>query len=67
MQLHGGNLIAGEISKAGARTFRGVDAASGAELEPAFHEATEDEIDRALNAAAAAFPEYRRRTPEKIA
>ena len=67
MTLHGGNLIAGAVSKSGARTFRGRDAASHADLEPGFVEATEDEVDRALTAAAQAFPEYRRKTPESIA
>jgi alpha-ketoglutaric semialdehyde dehydrogenase len=67
MELHGGNLIGGTVSKAGARTFRGVDPTSGRELDPAFHEAGEDEVDRALVAAAEAFETYKRRPPETIA
>jgi NADP-dependent aldehyde dehydrogenase len=67
MSLHGGNVIGGEISTAGARTFRGADPAAGADLDPVFHEATEDEVDRALVAAASAFPEYRRQPADTIA
>jgi 2,5-dioxopentanoate dehydrogenase len=67
MELQGGNLIAGVVSSAGPRTFRGVDPTTAKELDPVFHEATEDEVDRALTAAAAAFPEYRRQSPDTIA
>jgi alpha-ketoglutaric semialdehyde dehydrogenase len=65
--LHGGNLIAGAVSTLGETRFRAADAASGKPLDPAFHEATDDEIDRALTAAAAAFPGYRARSAEEIA
>src|SRR5438046_2079503 len=67
MELHGGNIIAGVVSRSGARTLRGTDPALAIDLDPAFHEATDDEVDRALTAAAAAFPEYRRQPPEAIA
>src|SRR5262245_15028533 len=67
MELHGGNLIGATVSKTGAKTFRGSDPAVGSELEPAFHDATEEEVDRALTAAAAALPIYRRQSPEAIA
>src|SRR5687767_5659458 len=67
MELHGGNLVGGTVSKTGARTFRGADPSAGQELEPVFHEATEEEVDRALTAAAAAFPRYRQQPAETIA
>jgi NADP-dependent aldehyde dehydrogenase len=67
MELDGSNLIAGVASKRGEARFRAVDPTSGEELDPVFHEATEEEIDRALTAAAAAFPEYRRRPPADVA
>jgi NADP-dependent aldehyde dehydrogenase len=58
MQLHGNNILGGERSHAGKSTLRGVDPACGQPLEPEFYEATESEIDRALELAAAAFEEY---------
>src|SRR5688572_26016596 len=67
MELHGGNVIGGVVSKAGTSTFRGSDPAIGKDLEPVFHEATENEVDHALAAAAAAFPLYRRQPPDVIA
>jgi NADP-dependent aldehyde dehydrogenase len=58
-ELRGVNLIGGESAASGAAALYGVDPASGARLEPAFHEATEAEVDRALQAASAALPAYR--------
>jgi NADP-dependent aldehyde dehydrogenase len=66
MELHGGNLIAGAVSSRGESRFRAADPASGKELDPAFHEATDGEVDLALTAAGAAFPEYRSRTAAEI-
>ena len=40
-------------------TFYGVKAATGERLEPAFHAATVDDLDRAAELAAKAFPIYR--------
>jgi alpha-ketoglutaric semialdehyde dehydrogenase len=53
-------MIAGAVLKTGGRTFQGVDPTTGTALDPVFHEATDDEVDRALTAAAAAFPSYGR-------
>jgi NADP-dependent aldehyde dehydrogenase len=55
MQLHGKNFVAADLSAEGSRTFRGVDPSTGASLDPAFTEATPAEIDRAMDAARAAF------------
>ncbi|MGD0093101.1 MAG: aldehyde dehydrogenase (NADP(+)) [Planctomycetota bacterium] len=67
MELHGKNIIAGETSGAGTRTFSAVNPATGAELAPAFHEATDAEVNRAVEFAAAAWGDYRHRAPEQIA
>jgi len=61
MELTGENLIAGEDAR-GAASFRAVDPATGAELEPEFHEGDAALVDRALAAADAAFPAYARTT-----
>jgi alpha-ketoglutaric semialdehyde dehydrogenase len=55
MTLHGQHLIAGQPFAAAAPSFAARDAASGAALPPPFSEATADEIDRAVVAAADAF------------
>jgi len=68
MELHGKNIIAGQVvASAGSKTFSGVNAATGEILSPAFHEAMPAEADQALGAAEQAFGDYRRQTPEKIA
>ena len=65
--LHGKSLIAGQLADAGSATFRARNPATGATLEPAFHEATAAEAAHAVGAAAEAFSEYRRRPPEERA
>jgi NADP-dependent aldehyde dehydrogenase len=65
--LNGKSLIAGQFAAAGSATFRARDPATGATLEPAFHEASAAEAARAVDAAAEAFPDYRRRAPEERA
>ena len=60
MELHGMNLVCGRPSAAGKTTFRAVDPARSAALEPAFHEATGEEIARAAQGAAGAFARHRR-------
>lgn len=67
MELHAGNILASEVSKAGAATFRATDPSKGQALDPAFHEATEAEAASAVKLAEEAFPQYRHQTPEKIA
>ena len=67
MQLHGRHFIGSELSAAGRETFHGVNPATRAELEPAYHEATEQEVDRAARLAAEAFDDFRSRPPEQRA
>jgi NADP-dependent aldehyde dehydrogenase len=63
MELVGGNLIGGEWSTAGAARFRGVEAATSRELEPAFPEATAQEVDAAFQRAEEAFTSYAATSP----
>ncbi len=42
----------------GGASFRGVNPATGEELEPVFHSSTGDGLDRAVKAATGAFPAY---------
>ena len=67
MELHGHNIIGQEASTEGQRPFRAVNPATGETLEPAYHDATPVEIDRAMTKAERAFHEYRRKTPEQRA
>jgi NADP-dependent aldehyde dehydrogenase len=59
MTLHGNQIIAGSRGARGSRTFPATDPATGSTLPPEFHEATTDEVDAALTAAAQAFERYR--------
>jgi len=68
MTLHGKPLIAGLLAQWAANNLsapplRAVNPATGQPLEPAFIEADEAQVSAAVDAAAAAFAEYRRRTP----
>lgn len=58
MKLHGGQRLGRALSAWGASTFRGVDPTSGAALPGEFHDASEAEIERALDLAAAAHPAF---------
>ncbi|THH37766.1 aldehyde dehydrogenase (NADP(+)) [Neolewinella litorea] len=65
MTLTGTNYIAGESSAEGSQTFTAVNPATGKELDTRFHAATEQEVDRAAQAAEAAFESYRNSTPDQ--
>lgn len=65
--LQGKQIIGNTTSAEGAETFRAVNPVSGRELDPAFHEATDGEVDRALRLAHGAFDVYRRKTPAERA
>ncbi len=67
MTLSGKQLIGTRESAASDATFTARSLATGTELAPAFHEATESEIDEAVSLAVAAFDAYRRLSPEKRA
>jgi alpha-ketoglutaric semialdehyde dehydrogenase len=59
MTLTGLSLIAGTAGATGGATFRAVNPSSGDRLDPDFHEASEADVHRAMEAAAEAFAEYR--------
>jgi alpha-ketoglutaric semialdehyde dehydrogenase len=59
MELHGRNFIGVDLSARGEKVFQASNPATSQKLEPPFHEATEDEIDEALELAEDAFCEAR--------
>ena len=67
MQLTGHNHIAGVTSAEGADAFFSVDPRSKRTGDLPFHSATPAEVDRAVEAAVAAFAETRHYSSEKIA
>ncbi len=64
MSLHGNHLIAGQRVAPEGLTFVAINPSTSQPLEPAFGDATEAQIDAALNAAEAAFDGLRAATPE---
>lgn len=64
MTLLGKSLIAGTAGQTGGRTFHAVNPATSERLAPDFHEASSAEVTRALDAANAAFADYRARPAE---
>lgn len=52
MNFHGKNVIGARLSALGHNTFFGYDPREGKKIEPAFHEATPEEVDRAMQLAA---------------
>jgi alpha-ketoglutaric semialdehyde dehydrogenase len=64
MSLHGQSFVAGRLGQGSGHRFRAVSPQSAASLEPAFHEASLDEINAALEGAASAFAAYRATTPD---
>ncbi len=67
MKLSGEQIIGYEFSKKGTQAFHGIDPTTGEKLEPAFYEATAEEIDQAVQAAGKCFDSYRSLEPEKKA
>jgi 2,5-dioxopentanoate dehydrogenase len=68
MELHGRSIVEGEpVTEDGGGTFRAFNPSEGREFGPDFYEATPAVVARALDSAARAFPEYRRRSAEEIA
>jgi len=70
LDLHGGNLIGSEPSAQGSETFQAADPRSGEALPEIFHQATAEEVDRALRGADSAHPTFeqlgRRRRAELL-
>lgn len=67
MSLHGQNFIGNEKSSDNKNTFKAVNPATKSSLEPVFHEATEGEVNHAVENAAEAFPEYSKKSAEEKA
>jgi NADP-dependent aldehyde dehydrogenase len=59
MNLHGKNIAGGELSGLGQKTFFGYDPRAGRRLKTPFYQATEEEVNRAMELAAQAFPVFR--------
>lgn len=64
MLLQGKSLLAGRTGATGGTIFRAINPATSESLAPDFHEASTTEVDAALQAAAAAFQDYRTRPAE---
>jgi alpha-ketoglutaric semialdehyde dehydrogenase len=58
MQLEGLNFIGNELSGEGKEVFSAVNPATDKKLSPDFHEATSNEIDKAITKAEQAFATY---------
>ncbi|MCJ8164049.1 aldehyde dehydrogenase (NADP(+)) [Pontibacter sp. E15-1] len=67
MELTGKNIIGRALVAAGAETFFAVNPSSGEEMVPGFNEASPQEIDDAVQKAAAAFQVYRTTSGEEKA
>ncbi len=65
--LLGQSIIAGTSAAGTSETFRAVDPATGAELEPAYHVLAPADVDAAVDAARAAFATYRATSPSQRA
>ena len=59
MQLHGKNILGNSLSSAGTSTFQAVNPATSEKLATVFMEATEAEINQAVDLAEKAFHPYR--------
>jgi 2,5-dioxopentanoate dehydrogenase len=57
--MTGKNIIGETLSSSGTEVFYGENPATGQKLEPAFYEATEQEINNAIEKASEAFQTYR--------
>ncbi len=64
MTLTGKSILAGEEGAEGGKTFHAINPQTNETLEPRFHEADSAEVADALQSAAEAFADYRRRPYE---
>src|SRR5579875_2344580 len=67
MEIHGGNIIGWQVSNSGAQTFCAYDPRVGKAIEQPFHEATAEEVDRAVSLASVAGVGLRRLAANDIA
>src|SRR5256885_6532039 len=62
MHLTGQNSLGTKPTSTGKPLSRSINPATNADLEPPYHEATESEIDSAMQLAEKAFESYRRKS-----
>src|SRR3954462_2145013 len=67
MAFHGKNFIGTNLSALGSKTFNGFDPRAGKKTDALFYQATDEEIDEALNLASDAAPLLRMASAETIA
>src|SRR5574341_2520455 len=67
MELHGKNIIAGKTVEVGGKKFPAFAPGLGKSIEPQFEGATAEQVNQTLEAAEAAFHEYRQISPERRA
>lgn len=67
MAFHGSNFIGSELSKASNTLIHGFDPRKGTKLDDAFHEATPEELDKAVVLASEAFRVFREASAETVA
>ncbi|HLF35969.1 MAG TPA: aldehyde dehydrogenase (NADP(+)) [Cyclobacteriaceae bacterium] len=60
MELNGQNFLGRDRSRQGEKQFQATNPSNGEKLLPFYFEATQDEIDKAVQKAAVAFPRYRK-------
>jgi NADP-dependent aldehyde dehydrogenase len=67
MELTGKNIIGNKLSQESSATFYGENPATGKKLEPVFYEASQKEINEAIEKASEAFQQYRNKTGKEKA
>src|SRR5437588_4742836 len=67
MTLHGTSIVGTETVPAAQKTFTAFNPKIGQTIQPAFYEATEAQVDQALELAAAAAEQLRSLGSERIA
>lgn len=65
--LTGKNIIGNHLSQDGSSIFNGENPANGEKLEPGFYEASQKEINEAIEKANSAFQEYRNKSGQEKA
>ena len=65
--LTGKSIIGSTLSESKGGAFNAVDPSSGQKLEPDFYEASDDEINRAIQLATTAYATYRRKSGKEKA
>lgn len=65
--ITGNHLIGNQNSAQGTATFAAINPTTATPLAGIFYEATESEVDKAVQLAEKAFTKYKKKTPEEIA